>query len=51
MPEYAIAKDHVAAALTVGEIGDALVLLVRGQAVPVLAGEQIARAGELSGCD
>jgi two-component system chemotaxis response regulator CheB len=35
MPEYAIAHDHVRAALTVDEIGDALVLLARGCAVPV----------------
>jgi two-component system chemotaxis response regulator CheB len=35
MPEYAIAHDHVRAALTVDEIGDALVLLTRGGRVPV----------------
>jgi two-component system, chemotaxis family, protein-glutamate methylesterase/glutaminase len=35
MPEYAIAYDHVRAALTVDEIGDALVLLARGATVPV----------------
>jgi two-component system chemotaxis response regulator CheB len=35
MPEYAIAHDHVRAALAVDEIGDALVLLARGGAVPV----------------
>jgi two-component system, chemotaxis family, protein-glutamate methylesterase/glutaminase len=35
MPEYAIAKDHVLAALTVDEIGDALVLLAQGRSVPV----------------
>jgi two-component system chemotaxis response regulator CheB len=35
MPEYAIAHDHVRAALTVDEIGDALVLLARGGSVPV----------------
>jgi chemotaxis response regulator CheB len=35
MPEYAIAGDHVRAAVTVDEIGDALVLLVQGSAVPV----------------
>jgi len=35
MPEYAIAHDHVVAALTVDEIGDALVLLARGDAVPL----------------
>jgi len=34
MPEYAIAHDHVRAALTVDEIGDALVLLARGGSVP-----------------
>jgi two-component system chemotaxis response regulator CheB len=39
MPEYAIAHDHVRAALTVDEIGDALVLLARGGAVPIGAGE------------
>jgi two-component system chemotaxis response regulator CheB len=37
MPEYAIAHDHVRAALTVDEIGDALVLLARGGAVPISA--------------
>jgi two-component system chemotaxis response regulator CheB len=37
MPEYAIAHDHVRAALTVDEIGDALVLLARGSSVPVVA--------------
>ena len=36
MPEYAIAHDHVRAALTVDEIGDALVLLARGGAVPMM---------------
>jgi two-component system chemotaxis response regulator CheB len=35
MPEYAIAHDHVRAALTADEIGDALVLLVRGCRVPL----------------
>ncbi len=35
MPEYAIAHDHVRAVLTVEEIGDALVLLARGGAVPI----------------
>jgi two-component system chemotaxis response regulator CheB len=35
MPEYAIAHDHVRAALTVDEIGDALVLLARGGAIPI----------------
>lgn len=35
MPEYAIAHDHVRAMLTVDEIGDALVLLARGGAVPI----------------
>ena len=39
MPEYAIAHDHVRAALTVDEIGDALVLLARGATVPVGATE------------
>jgi two-component system, chemotaxis family, protein-glutamate methylesterase/glutaminase len=41
MPEYAIAHDHVCAALTVDEIGDALVLLARGCAAAIEAGEQI----------
>jgi two-component system, chemotaxis family, protein-glutamate methylesterase/glutaminase len=35
MPEYAIAHDHVRAALTVDEIGDALLLLARGSSVSV----------------
>jgi hypothetical protein len=35
MPEYAIAHGRVRAELTVDEIGDALVLLARGGAVPV----------------
>lgn len=35
IPEYAIAHDHVRAALTVDEIGDALMLLARGGPVPV----------------
>jgi two-component system chemotaxis response regulator CheB len=35
MPEYAIAHDHVRAALAVDEIGDALVLLARGREVTV----------------
>ena len=35
MPEYAIAHDHVRAVLTVEEIGDALVQLVLGRAVPI----------------
>ena len=35
MPEYAIAHDHVRAALPVDEIGDALVLLARGCVVPL----------------
>jgi hypothetical protein len=35
IPEYAIAHDHVRAALTVDEIGDALVLLARGGSVSV----------------
>jgi two-component system chemotaxis response regulator CheB len=35
MPEHAIAHDHVSAALTVDELGDALVLLARGAAVSV----------------
>jgi two-component system chemotaxis response regulator CheB len=39
MPEYAIAHDHVRAALTIDEIGDALVLLARGCPVPIDAAE------------
>jgi two-component system, chemotaxis family, protein-glutamate methylesterase/glutaminase len=39
MPEYAIAHDHVRAALTVDEIGDALALLARGGSVSVGAPE------------
>jgi two-component system chemotaxis response regulator CheB len=35
MPEYAIAHDHVCAALTIDKIGDALVLLAAGREVPV----------------
>jgi two-component system, chemotaxis family, protein-glutamate methylesterase/glutaminase len=35
MPEYAIARAHVCAALTVDKIGDALVLLTRGSAVAI----------------
>lgn len=35
MPEYAIAHDHVRAVLTVEEIGDVLVVLARGGAVPI----------------
>jgi len=35
MPEYAIAHDHVRAALTVDKIGDALVLLANGRAVSI----------------
>jgi two-component system, chemotaxis family, protein-glutamate methylesterase/glutaminase len=41
MPEYAIAHDHVSAALPVGEIGRALVLLARGCEVMLDADEQI----------
>jgi two-component system, chemotaxis family, protein-glutamate methylesterase/glutaminase len=37
MPEYAIAHDHVRAALTVDEIGDVLVLLARGGSAPIRA--------------
>jgi len=33
MPEYALARDHVRAALTVDEIGDVLVQLARGAVV------------------
>ena len=39
MPEYAIAHDHVRAALTIDDLGDALVLLARGCAVPIEATE------------
>jgi two-component system chemotaxis response regulator CheB len=41
MPEYAIAHDHVRAALTVDEIGDALALLARGRAVEIDIEERI----------
>jgi two-component system chemotaxis response regulator CheB len=41
MPEYAIAHDHVRAALPVDEIGAALVLLARGCSVPLDPDEQI----------
>jgi len=41
MPAYAIEHDHVRAALTVDKIADALVLLARGCAVAIEAGEQI----------
>ena len=40
MPEYAIEHDHVLAALSTDEIGDALVLLAQGKAVPVDAEDQ-----------
>jgi two-component system chemotaxis response regulator CheB len=43
MPEYAIAHDHVRAALTVDEIGDALVLLAQGRVVAIDASERIIR--------
>jgi two-component system, chemotaxis family, protein-glutamate methylesterase/glutaminase len=48
MPEYAIAHDHVRAALTVDEIGDALVLLARGRAVAIDAADQILRSDKLA---
>jgi len=35
MPEYAIARDHVRAALTVDRIGDAIVVLARGGTIPI----------------
>jgi two-component system, chemotaxis family, protein-glutamate methylesterase/glutaminase len=41
MPEYAISHDHVGAALPVDQIGDALLLLAQGRAVPIAASEQI----------
>jgi two-component system, chemotaxis family, protein-glutamate methylesterase/glutaminase len=41
MPEYAIAHDHVRAALTLDEIGDALVLLARGRAVALDTDESV----------
>jgi two-component system chemotaxis response regulator CheB len=41
MPEYAIAHDHVRAALSVDEIGDALPLLALGRAVGIDVGERI----------
>jgi CheB methylesterase len=40
-PEYAIAHDHVRAALTVDEIGDALALLARERAVGIDIEERI----------
>jgi two-component system chemotaxis response regulator CheB len=43
MPEYAIAHDHVRAAMTLDEIGDALVLLAGGREVALDADEQIHR--------
>ena len=39
MPEYAIAHDHVRAALPVDEIGDALVRLARGDSVSIGAAD------------
>ncbi len=39
MPEYAIAHDHVRAVLEIDEIGDALVVLAAGGAVPLDADE------------
>jgi len=44
MPEYAIANDHVRAALTVDKMGDALLLLTQGAAVPI--GAEEAKAAE-----
>ena len=44
MPEYALAHDHVRAALTVEKIGDALVLLARGGVVPIDANDLNHRA-------
>ena len=41
MPKYAIAHDHVAAALTVEEIGDGLVCLARGQVLEIDAAELV----------
>jgi two-component system chemotaxis response regulator CheB len=49
MPEYAIAHDHVRAALTVDEIGDALILLARGRVVAIAAGERIEHHGSDDG--
>ena len=43
MPEYAIAHDHVRAALSVDEIGDALVLLAQGRVVAIDASERVIR--------
>ena len=43
MPEYAIAHDHVRAALTVDEIGDALALLALGRAVGIDGEERVGR--------
>lgn len=47
MPEYAIAHDHVQAALTLDEIGDALVLLSRGIRAPRLPSAAAASASDL----
>ena len=45
MPEYAIANDHVRAMLGVTEIGDALVLLAEGHAVPIDLEDEVNAAG------
>jgi two-component system, chemotaxis family, protein-glutamate methylesterase/glutaminase len=44
MPRYALANDHVSAALTVDEIGDALVCLARGDSVSVGDSELVGRS-------
>ena len=41
MPAYAVAHDHVRAALSIEEIGDALVLLTGGDAVPIHADDLV----------
>lgn len=40
MPEYAVAHDHVRAALSIDRIGDAIELLVRGCEAPIEPAEQ-----------
>lgn len=47
MPEYAIAHDHVSAALSLEDLGDALVALARGKAYAPASGNQ----GQLDGED
>jgi two-component system, chemotaxis family, protein-glutamate methylesterase/glutaminase len=49
MPEYAIAHDHVRAALTVEEIGDGLPCLARGQALEIDVDEQVDQHARVGG--